>query len=110
METLRRSAGLIAAVLVAASGSVLAFGAPGLGLPLLVIGALAAIWQGRLLLASRQDPYDLSRLWDREPEPPDGGPDEEDLVDEEGTLYCHGCGHAVPAPYAACPECGRRLR
>ena len=109
MEALRRSAGLIAAVLVAASGGVLTFGAPVLGLPLLVVGAVAAVWQARQQIASRQDPYDLSRLWEREQEPPGEAEPEED-VEDDGTVYCHACGHAVPEPFAMWPECGRTLR
>ena len=107
MAAFRQSAGLIAAVLVAAFGGLLAFSTPVLGAALLVVGIVAVLWQGRQLLDARRDRYDLSRLWEREPEPPDE-PDESDLEDD-GTLYCHACGHAVPRQFHRCPECNRPL-
>lgn len=110
MNRLRRAAGLIAALIVLAVGAGLLFAAPPLGVLLLVIGAGAAVWQGRQLLASRRDPYDLSRLWEPEPEDQadEGAVDAMDS-DDDGTLLCHACGHAVPHPLRVCPECGRAL-
>ncbi len=107
MSGLRRAAGLIAALLVLVIGAALLPAAPLFGVLLIVIGAGAGVWQGRQLLAARRDPYDLSQLWEREPEPEDEA-DETDM-DDDGTLLCHACGHAVPHPLRVCPECGRRL-
>jgi uncharacterized protein YbaR (Trm112 family) len=114
IANLRRASGLIAAVVLAAFGAALLFSAPlaqdvpALGALLLALGGSAAFWQIRRLLAARRDPYDLSRLWDREPEPPEEA--DEEAVEDEGTLYCHSCGHAVPRAFHACPECRRPLR
>jgi len=108
MNGFRRAAGLLAALLVVAIGAALLSAAPLVGVLLLVVGAGAALWQGRQLLAARRDPYDLSRLWEREPEPEDEA-DEDAVSDDEGTLLCHACGHAVPHPLRVCPECGRPL-
>lgn len=105
---LRRASGLIAAVVLAAFGGALLFSAPPLGALLVAVGGGAVFWQIRHLLASRRDPYDLSRLWEREPEPPEEA--DEEAVEDEGTLYCHSCGHAVPRAFHACPECRRPLR
>lgn len=108
MNGLRRAAGLIAALLVIVIGVVLLPAAPPFGVLLLVVGAGAAVWQARQLLASRRDPYDLTRLWEREPEMEDEA-DENAVSDDEETLLCHACGHAVPHPLRVCPECGRPL-
>ena len=108
MSAFRRIAGLIAALVVAAFGAaLLASAVPLLGGLLLVLGVGFAFWQVRLLRASRRDPYDLSRLWEREPEPEEEA--DEDAVEDEGTLYCHSCGHAVPRRFHVCPECRRPL-
>ena len=107
MTTVRQTAGLIAVVLVAAMGCLFLSAAPPLGALLLVVGVGAAHRQIRQLLAARRDPYDLSRLWEKEPEPPDEA--DEEAVEDEGTLYCHSCGHAVPRPFHVCPECRRPL-
>ncbi len=107
MAAFRRAAGLIAAFLVSAFGGVLLLGTPLLGAPLLLAGLGAALWQTRQLLAARRDPYDLSRLWEPAPEPPAEA--DEDAVEDEGTLYCHSCGHAVPRQFHRCPECQRPL-
>ena len=107
MATFRRTAGLIAALLVAAFGAIVLPGSRLIGAALLAVGIGAALWQIRELFDARRDPYDLSRLWEREPEPPDE-PDET-LTEDEGTLYCHSCGHAVPRQFHRCPECHRPL-
>jgi hypothetical protein len=113
MRTFRRAAGLIAALLLMLAGGFLAGGAPLAGAALLVVGGAAAVWQGAILWRERRDPYDLNRLWD-DPFPEDAPEPEPDpdsfYTEDDGTLYCHGCGHAVPAPLAFCPECGRQLR
>jgi len=53
----------------------------------------------------RRDPYDLSRLWEldepEEPVEPEG---------EQGLVYCHVCGAAMPGRLGACPQCGNRFR
>ena len=108
MTTFRRAAGLIAAILLMAMGGVLAIGVPPLGIPLLMVGMGAAVWQAHRMYAERSDPYDLSRLWDREPEPP-AEADEESPQEDDGTLYCHSCGHAVPRQFHVCPDCHRQL-
>lgn len=108
MATLRKAAGLICALILMTCGMFLAGGIPLVGIPLMLVGLGAAIWQAKELYASRQDPYDLNKLWDRPAE--DEEPDYELLTDEEGTPYCHHCGHAVPRPYAHCPECGNPVR
>lgn len=115
MSQLRRSAGLIAALILALTGGVFVGGSPLLGGALLLVGLGAAIYQARQLFERqpRADPYDLNRLWEQPaPEPDDDAPDEEAdaLIDDDGTVYCYGCGHAVPPPFARCPECGRQLR
>ena len=108
MSGLRRAAGLIAALLVLVIGAALLPAAPLFGVLLIVIGAGAGVWQGRQLLAARRDRYDLSRLWEREPEQEDAV-DEAAVDDDDGTLLCHACGHAVPHPLRVCPDCGRPL-
>lgn len=110
MQKLRRAAGLISALVLFLAGAVLIGPVPYFGLPVMLVGGAASIYQAWRLWGSRPaptDPYDLSRLW--EEEPLDDDP-EDLLMDDTGTLYCHHCGHAVPAPYATCPECGHRLR
>jgi len=110
MKTIRSAAGLIAAVLLAAWGTlVLVFaGQHVLGAAMMLFGAATAVWQGKRLWESRQDPYDLSKLWDQEPDP-DAEPDE-DWEGDRDTVYCYNCGHAVAEPFARCPECGLQLR
>lgn len=107
MTTLRQAAGLIAAVLVAAFGFALMSASTFLGGGLVVVGAIIGVWHLRNLAQARRNPYDLSRLWEREPEPPDEA--DETQVEDEGTLYCHGCGHAVPHQFHRCPDCNRPL-
>ncbi len=130
MEALRRWAGLISALLLFLSGISLVglslfvgsdMGGGGvaysdggeigprhfLGFALFFIGGFAAFYQIRKLYHARQDPYDLSRLYEEAPTPlPE--PDE-NAVDDDGTLLCHACGHAVPPPHTRCPDCGRPL-
>ena len=109
MQFFRKGAGLIASVLVAGMGALLCFSSLSLvGIPLFLIGLALAVWQGAVLVRNRPDPYDLSRLWEAEPEPADE-PDE-DWGDNKSLGFCHGCGHAVPEPYARCPDCGRPVR
>jgi Predicted nucleic acid-binding protein, consists of a PIN domain and a Zn-ribbon module len=114
MAAFRRYAGLIAALLLALAGGVLVGGVPILGGLLLLLGLGLAAWQGWNLWRTRPDPYDLNRLWEEPfpdeplPEADESFPDEEDR--ELDLRYCHACGHAVPPPYATCPDCGRPLR
>lgn len=107
MGTFRRYAGLIAAMLLAAFGGGLLTTVPALGGALLLGGGILAAGQIRILRAARRDPYDLARLWEREPEPPEEA--DESAVEDDGTLYCHACGHAVPRPFHFCPDCRRPL-
>ncbi len=113
MAAFRRIAGLIAAILLIAMGGVLAVGAPPpLGIALLAVGLGAAVWQAHRLYAERRDPYDLSRLWETEPERPSEPDEEEEAMaagEDDGTLYCHSCGHAVPRQFHFCPGCRRQL-
>jgi hypothetical protein len=104
----RTGAGLIAAMLVLAFGGLLLPAAPPLGIALLLAGGGIAVWQARRILAARPDPYDLSRLWEREPDPPSEA-EETNLDEDNDILYCHSCGHAVPTRFHRCPDCGRPL-
>lgn len=111
LNELRHAAGLIAALVLATLGFFLIAGAPLIGGALLVLGAGAAFWQAARLFRqrAREDPYDLNRLWERPPPPPEEA--DENAVDaDEETLFCHQCGHAVPPAFARCPECGLRLK
>jgi hypothetical protein len=83
-------------------------GLPLAGLLLFFVGLVLAVWQSLAMARNRPDPYDLSRLWETEPEPADE-PDE-DWGDSKDLGYCYSCGHAVPEPYARCPDCGRPVR
>ena len=107
MAKMRRMSGFIAAVLVLlmAGGFLFISPSPILSACFIVAGIAGMVWQAKKLTASREDPYDLSRLWDRGDEPEDDGNDAED-----GTLFCHNCGHAVPRAFARCPDCGNQLR
>ncbi|MBC8102919.1 MAG: hypothetical protein H7Z41_10060 [Cytophagales bacterium] len=105
----RKTAGLIAALLVAGMGCLLYFsGLPLAGMPLFLGGMALVAWQGVRLFQSRRDPYDLNRLWESEPEP--GDEPDEDWHGDKDTVYCHNCGHAVPEPFARCPDCGLTIR
>ncbi len=54
----------------------------------------------------REDPYDLTRLWEAPlPEKTNALEPEEDGVEREYAL-CHRCGDAVAIGYAICPHCG----
>lgn len=108
MAKMRKAAGLIAALILVAFGLLAAQGLPLIGYIIMGIGAAAAIWQAKVLWGAREDPYDLNKLWER-PEEADE-PEYELLTDETGTPYCHNCGHAVPEPFARCPECGQSVR
>lgn len=114
MEKMRRASGLIAAVIVFLMG--LGFMAvspsPLVSAGLLALGAFGIVWQGRKLYAERRDPYDLSRLWERDEEPNDEPeePENDDTNGEVDTMFCHHCGHAVPRPFVRCPDCGNPLR
>lgn len=121
MAKFRRASGLIAAILIVAIGAGLSVtGAYFFGIPLVFLGLLLSVWQAYNLYKTRplpQDPYDLSRLWERDtydPVPEESLEQEAQVraehSDSSGTLYCHNCGHAVPDLFAHCPECGQRLR
>ena len=77
MKAFRRSAGLIASITVAGMGCLLLFsGVALIGILLFLCGLALAVWQAMILVRNRPDPYDLSKLWDTEPEPEDE-PDED---------------------------------
>ena len=110
MKAIRRWAGITAA------GLILLFGIPGLlyagpgriiGACFVLVGGVALALQIRAFRASREDPYDLRRLYDVPTN--DDQPEDEDLV-EDGVPYCYHCGHAVTSPFARCPECGNQVR
>jgi hypothetical protein len=109
VQVFRKCAGLIASILVVGMGCMLCFSGVALvGIPLLFVGLALAVWQTVVLVRNRPDPYDLSRLWETEPEPAEE-PDE-DWGDNKELGFCHNCGHAVPEPYARCPDCGTPVR
>ena len=110
MAQMRRMSGLIAAVLVLlmAGGFMFISPSPLLSACFIVAGVAGIIWQGKKLIASREDPYDLKRLWEQNDEP--GEPEDDGQDAEDDTLFCHNCGHAVPQGFARCPDCGNRLR
>lgn len=100
MSGLRRSVGLISALILATAGGFLA-GSSLVGIALLAVGLLAAAWQAWVLLQSRSDAYDLSKLYETDPMP-EGG--EEGPRDKSG--YCPVCGAFIESPYKPCPRCG----
>lgn len=108
MDKMRRAGGLVAAILIVFMGLGLLSVSPLVGVSLLLLGAAGMVWQGQKLYAERADPYDLSKLWERDEDPDE--PDEVDTEGHEDTMLCHHCGHAVPRPFARCPECGLQLR
>lgn len=107
MKRMRESVGLIAALLLTLLGGFLT-GSSLLGKILFVVGLILAVWQGLVLWRRFRDPYNLDQLWDS-PFPEDIQPDEDHHFDPE-MAYCHRCGHAVPEPYARCPDCGTAVR
>jgi hypothetical protein len=111
MKVLRKAAGLIGAILVVAFGGALLLVTPIFGAMLGVAGVGLLVWQVRALWKSREDPYDLKKLWDA-PVPIEGDaieePDES-YLEADSLAYCHRCGHAVPDGYARCPGCGSPL-
>jgi hypothetical protein len=111
MEKLRKTAGLIAAVLVVALGCGLLLVTPIFGVMLATSGLALMVWQALALWRAREDPYDLKKLWDAPVllgEESDDQPDESGL-ESDSMAYCHQCGHAVPTTYARCPECGNLI-
>jgi hypothetical protein len=108
MQSFRKYASLIASLLVAAFGATgLISGERLLGVALLVLGLLAAAWQGRALYGAREDPYDLRKLMDQ---PEIADEPEDDFGDEDSAPFCHNCGHAVARPFSRCPDCGNPVR
>lgn len=106
MKQIRLWSGTIACLLVAAMGVSFVFGGmPAVGIPLTCAGLALGVWRGVIAWRGRPDPYDLSRLWEHEPDEPD-----EDEFAVRDLAYCHICGHAVAEPYARCPDCGNALR
>lgn len=108
MDFLRKSSALIASLLITATGVGLLFALPIFGTMMLIAGLGLTIWQCIVLWKSREDPYDLKKLWDS-PVPMDNELPEEPTLDDDAMAYCHNCGHAVPLTYARCPECGTPL-
>jgi hypothetical protein len=111
MATVRKSAGLIAALLLIAIGLV---NLRGSGLPFGIVLTLAGVagfvWQVKVLMASRQDRYDLKRLYD-DPYPGEDQPEEFDWQHGANEFpICHRCGHAVAKEFARCPDCGSQVR
>jgi hypothetical protein len=99
MQSFRRAAGLIAALLLTLAGGFFIGGEPILGLALTIVGLIALVWQIRALLASRTDPYDLRQLYAPQY-------DEDTPIEE---VECPHCYARVGPPYDLCPECGRRF-
>ncbi|MGC4047686.1 MAG: hypothetical protein QM758_28165 [Armatimonas sp.] len=108
MASLRKFAALIASLLIAATGAGIFLVAPIFGTMMALCGLGLVIWQGIVLWRSREDPYDLKKLWDS-PVPIDEDVPDESPVEEDAMAFCHVCGHAVPLNYARCPECGNPL-
>lgn len=103
----RIAAGLL--VVALGVGMIVSPGAPSrlFGSVLALVGLfIAAVGVAQNLIARRQprDPYDLSKLWDQEPEPEE--PEDER---ERDLVYCHHCGASMQQAYAICPQCGSRL-
>lgn len=101
MDAIRRHAGLIAALILLSGGGFLLGVSPMFGAPLMALGGVAAAINVALLMRRRDDPYDLSKLYDTEPMPEDG---HEGPRDKAG--YCPVCGGYVESPYKPCPRCG----
>ena len=104
MKVFRQWSGVIASLIVALCGGVLA---GVLGVFLLLFGLTAAAWQAWMIRKEAGDPYDLNKLWDA-PLPEDIQPEEVTHAPENA--YCHRCNHIVPEGFARCPDCGERVR
>jgi hypothetical protein len=125
MATWRKFSGLIAAIILAAMGSLLFPLHPFLGGIIACLGLSVVVWQGWFLWTNRanrsttygdQDPYDLNRLWEM-PEPfgeNEESPEQPDLEDEalartSNVILCRHCGEAVTRDMHACPFCKNLL-
>ena len=86
MAQMRRMSGMIAAVLVLlmAGGFMFISPSPILSACFIVAGVAGIVWQGKKLIASREDPYDLKRLWEQNDEP--GEPEDDGQDAEDDTL------------------------
>ncbi len=72
---------------------------------MVIVSGIVGVWYGIVTLRqSRQDKYDLSKLFEGDPMP-EGG--EETLPDKSG--YCSVCGAFIASPYKPCPKCGAAL-
>ena len=73
-----------------------------IGGSLLLIAAGVTVREMLLMWREREDPYDLSRIWDEAPDPevPEGANRDLELA------FCRHCGTASPNTYGVCPECG----
>ena len=108
MKFFRLWSGVIASLVISASGAFVSFGEAHIfGLMLMCIGLLGAVWQAWQIRKEQGDPYDLNKLWDS-PLPEDIQP--EDALYEPDQAYCHRCGHIVPDDFARCPDCGEPVR
>lgn len=108
MKFFRQWSGVIAALVISASGAFVSFGeAHFFGLMLMWVALLAAAWLAWQVKKEMGDPYDLNKLWDS-PLPEDIQPEGTDY--EPDQAYCHRCGHIVPDDFARCPDCGELVR
>lgn len=72
---------------------------------IVIVSGIVGVWYGIVTLRqSRQDKYDLSKLFEGDPMP-EGG--EQTLPDKSG--YCSVCGAFIASPYKPCPKCGAAL-
>lgn len=104
MATIRKAAGLIAALILLTGGAFLMGVSTAFGAPVMALGAAAAAINIALLLRRRDDPYDLTKLYETDPMPEDG---QEGPRDKAG--YCPVCGGYIESPYKPCPRCGSAL-
>jgi len=81
------------------------FPAMGIGGALIICGLSVIISQSVMIWRERPDPYDLSRLWETEPQPEE--PEEDGQ--EHYLSYCHHCGGSMSEVYSICPHCGTPL-
>lgn len=108
MQVFRRWGGVIASVILAATGLFVSFGEAHLfGLLFMGVGLVAAAWQAWQVKKELGDPYDLTKLWDA-PLPEDIQPEAAETLPEEA--YCHRCDQLVPREFARCPNCGEWMR